>query len=89
MKMVAPFTVLTGRLLIASIDVGGVVELHRILEGADLDVAGGNDLVLVGDGVLHVGGGKAVRLHRLGIEVDLDLAELAAIRRRERPRPAP
>ena len=36
--------------------VRGVVELDHILIGADLDVAGGHDLVLAGDGVLHIGG---------------------------------
>ena len=68
--MVAPFTVLTGRLFISSIGVRGVVELDGILIGADLGEAGGHDLVLVGQGGLDVGGGKAVRLHRLGIQVE-------------------
>ena len=89
MKMVAPSDRLDRQIVQALDGVGGVVELHHILIGADLDVAGGNDLVLVGEGVLHVGGREAVRLHRLGIEIDLDLSRLAAIRRRERRRRAP
>ena len=44
------------RHLVHALDgVGGVVELHHILEAADLDVAGRRDLVLVGEGVLHIG----------------------------------
>jgi hypothetical protein len=52
--------------------VGGIVEPHGVLEAADLDVAGRHDLVLGGEGVLHVGGGKSARLHSLGVEIDLN-----------------
>ena len=63
--------------------VRGIVEFHHILVGADLDVTSRNDLGLIGDRGLHIGGGNVVRLHRLRIEVDLDLAGFAAIRRRK------
>ena len=43
-------------------------------------VPDGRDLVLVGEGVLHIGGGKAARLHRLGIKIDLHRTGLAALR---------
>jgi hypothetical protein len=57
----------------------GIIELDHILIGADLDVAGGNDLGLVGEGVLHVGGRNLMRLHGARIEVHLHGAEFAAI----------
>ena len=59
--------------------VGRVVELHRILVTADLGEAGRHDLVLAGQRRLDIGGRKAMRLHRLGIQVKGDFASLAAI----------
>ncbi len=53
---------------------GGVVERHRVLEAADLGRAHRGDLVLRRQGVLHVGRRQAIGLHRLGIEIDHDLA---------------
>ena len=78
-KTVPPFDRLDRQVVHRLDGVGGVVELHHILEAADLDVAGRRDLVLVGKGVLHIGGRQAARLHRLGIKIDLHRAVLAAI----------
>ncbi len=60
---------------------GAVVELHVVFELADLGGAGGDDQVLVGDGGLDILGRQAFGLQRRGIEVDLDLAHLAAVGR--------
>ena len=51
--------------------------------------AGRRQQVLRGERVGDVVGRQAARLHRRRIEVDLDLAELAAVRDRGSPRPAP
>ncbi len=56
-----------------------VVELHHILQRPELHEAGRGDLVLGGDGVGHVLRRQALGLQRLGIQVHLDLPDLAAI----------
>ena len=58
---------------------GGIIEVYRILRRADFDVAGGDDLVLGGDGIGDVLGGKLVGLQRLRVNVHLDLPDFAAI----------
>ena len=69
-RQVAEFVELRGR----------VVELHRIFVGADLLGAGRRDQVLGGERVGDVLSRQASGLQGGGIEVDLDLAQLAAER---------
>ena len=59
---------------------GGVVELHRIFEGADLLAADRRDQVLRGERIGDVLARQASRLQRGGVEIDLDLPQLAAER---------
>ncbi|OIQ68485.1 hypothetical protein GALL_499220 [mine drainage metagenome] len=67
------------------VEQGGTgVEGHVPVELADLLVAGRQDQVLRRNGVDDVLGRDAVRLHRLLIEIDLHLQNLAAIGRRHR-----
>ena len=61
-----------------------VVQFHIVFELTHLDGTGGDDLVLRRQRILQILGGKIMRLQRRRIEVDLDLALLAAIRRRDR-----
>ena len=58
----------------------GIVELEGIFEAADLLGANRRDQVLRSQRVGDVLPGQAARLQRFGIEVDLDLALLAAER---------
>ncbi len=54
------------------------------VELADLGVAGRKNEILGRDGVDHVVGGDAVRLHGLLVEIDLGLQDFAAVGRRNR-----
>src|SRR6266702_3527897 len=60
------------------------VELDEVLERADLLRAGGQNQILRGNGRSYIGGGKTLGAQRLRIEVYLDLAQLSAIRERDR-----
>ncbi len=73
------------RQLVDLVEHGGTgVEGHVPVEFADLLVAGRQNEVLRGDGVDDVLGRDAVRLHRLLIEIDLHLQDLATIGRGHR-----
>ena len=56
----------------------GVIEIDRVFEGADFLGADRRDQVLRGKRVGDVLAGEAARPHRLGVDVDLHLAEFAA-----------
>ena len=58
---------------------GGAVHLHLVLDGADLGRAGRGDDVLRVNCVDHVAGREAVSLQPRHVEIDLHLANLAAI----------
>ena len=55
------------------------VHRQRVILGADLDVAGGQDDVLLFDRRGDVGGRQAARVERLLVEIDHDDARLAAV----------
>ncbi len=63
---------------------GTGVQRHVPVELAELLVAGRQDQVLRRDGVDDIVGGNAVGLHRLLIEIDLNLQNLAAVGRGDR-----
>src|SRR5207302_383762 len=54
------------------------VELDVVLRGAHLRGAGGDDQVLVGEGRADVVGGQAAGIQGVQVEIDHDLALLAA-----------
>jgi hypothetical protein len=77
--MVAPSMDLIGRLLSCAIVLGASLRLTVYLLGPDFDGAGGQDLVLHGDRIFDILRRETVRLQRLRVEIDLDLAHQAAI----------
>ena len=67
------------RNLVEGLDnVGAAIELDVVLGGAHLGSAGRNDQVLVGDGRAHVVGRQAAGVEGVQVEIDHDLALLAA-----------
>ena len=58
---------------------GRAVGFDLVFEGAHLRRAGGQDQVLVADGVDHIAGRQPLGLQRVQVQVDLHLALLAAV----------
>ena len=80
----APLTTLIGRLPRSCNPERRVVELDGVFETADLLGPDRRDQILRGERVGHILTGETARLQRRRIEIDLNLAQLAAERIRDR-----